>query len=281
MENFLEHNIDIHEYITGNRFIDICETLQITFCKTDYLSDYTNTEQSIFVTHNSDYHIERNRYSIKPRKIKKWFALNKDYDDNNIISIPIGVESMNFRINPTSHMGKYSSRGNGKDSFGKAIYLDKLAKQKIKHDKLIYLNMNPDTFRLERQHVLDLFGEDPRVTNRKNLIWKEYYEDLASHKFVISPRGNGVDCHRTWEALYLRTIPIVRRSVCMNEFEDLPILYIDKWEELCYTNLQEKYEEMVSKKYDLGKMKISYWEKRIADAAGRVNECQPLPGARL
>jgi len=131
------------------------------------------------------------------------------------------------------------------------------------------LNMNPDTFRSERQHVLDLFADDPRVTNRKNLTWKEYYEDLASHKFVISPRGNGVDCHRTWEALYLRAIPIVRRSVCMSEFEDLPILYVDKWEELCYINLQEKYEEMASKLYDLSKMKISGWENIIREC---INE---------
>jgi len=225
-----------------------------------------NTVQPVFVTHNSDYHIESRRYSIRPKKIKKWFALNKDYEDNNIIAIPIGLESMYLRINPTSHMGKYSSRGNGKDSLEKAIYLDKLAKQKIKHDKLVYLNINPNTFLSERQHVMSLFGGDSRVTNKRGLTWQEYYEDIASHKFVLSPRGNGVDCHRTWEALYLRTIPIVKKSTCMNEFKELPILYVDKWEDLGYINLQEKYEEITSKKYDLGKMKISYWEDQIRDS---------------
>ena len=37
MEKFLEHQIGFDEYITGNRFIDICEESGATFCKTDYL----------------------------------------------------------------------------------------------------------------------------------------------------------------------------------------------------------------------------------------------------
>ena len=28
---------------------------------------------------------------------------------------------------------------------------------------------------------------------------KGYWEELGKHKFVASPRGNGIDCHRTWE----------------------------------------------------------------------------------
>jgi len=265
VENFLDHDIDLQEYITGNRFIDICERLQLTYCKTDYLSDYTNTNQPVFITHNSDYHINEQRYLIRPKSIRKWFALNKDYEDDNIIPIPIGIESMYFRVNPTSHMGKYSSRGNGVDSLEKGIYLDKLSKQKIKHEKLAYLNINPNTYRSERQHVLNLFSDDPKITSRSNLSWQEYYQDIASHKFVISPRGNGVDCHRTWEALYLRTIPIVRNSIHMREFKDLPILFIDKWDDLRYINLRDKYEEMMSNQYNLGKMKISYWENRIKE----------------
>ena len=87
--------------------------------------------------------------------------------------------------------------------------------------------------------------------------------DLASHKFVFSPRGNGVDCHRTWEALYLRTIPIVKKSTHMKEFEDLPIFFVDNWEEVCYTNLEQFYYKVKNNLYDLSKMKISYWKNLI------------------
>ena len=261
MENFLEHNINIQEYITGNRFIDICEKLQITFCKTDYLNDYTETKQPVFVTHNSDYHIENNRYSQRPKGLNKWFTVNKDYEDDIIIPIPIGLESVYLRVNATSHLGKYSSYVVG--AINKIKYIDNLAKQKIDHDKLIYLNINPRTYPSERQHVLNLFQEEGWVTNKKSVSWQEYYKDIASHKFVFSPRGNGIDCHRTWEALYLRTIPIVRESLHMNEFKDLPILFIKNWEDISYNYLSTKYEEMSSKLYDLSKMKISYWQERM------------------
>ncbi|CAF4378106.1 unnamed protein product, partial [Adineta steineri] len=35
------------------------------------------------------------------------------------------------------------------------------------------------------------------------------YMRNRQYPFWLSPRGNGLDCHRTWEALYLDTIPIV------------------------------------------------------------------------
>ena len=95
------------------------------------------------------------------------------------------------------------------------------------------------------------------------MSWQEYYWDLANHKFAISPPGNAVDCHRVWECLYLRTIPIVIDSIHMREFEELPIIIVKEWNNISYNFLQEKYEEFESKKFDLSKMKMSYWNKRI------------------
>ena len=128
---------------------------------------------------------------------------------------------------------------------------------------LAYLNINPNTFPSERLHVLNTFFGENWVTGEMNVSWGDYYRQIASHKFVFSPRGNGIDCHRTWEALYLRTIPIVIRSVTMNEFSDLPILFIDKWEDLSYNKLLDFYEASKSKLFDLSAMKITYWKDLI------------------
>ena len=43
--------------------------------------------------------------------------------------------------------------------------------------------------------------------------WPRYLEELASSYFCVSPFGIGIDCVRTWEALLVRTIPVVRRSL--------------------------------------------------------------------
>ena len=49
--------------------------------------------------------------------------------------------------------------------------------------------------------------------------------------FVPSPAGNGIDCHRTWEALYLGAVPVVLRSEYFGE-SDWPVLVVDSWSEL-------------------------------------------------
>ena len=49
--------------------------------------------------------------------------------------------------------------------------------------------------------------------------------------FVPSPAGNGIDCHRTWEAMYLGAVPVVLKS----EFcggDDWPVLVVDNWSDL-------------------------------------------------
>ena len=57
---------------------------------------------------------------------------------------------------------------------------------------------------------------------------------LSEYEFCICPEGNGVDTHRLWEALYVKTIPIVIKS----DFADIllennvPIVVLDDWSQL-------------------------------------------------
>jgi len=60
-----------------------------------------------------------------------------------------------------------------------------------------------------------------------------HYSVLASSHFVLSPRGNGLDCFRTWEALSVGTIPIVKRSGPFDAiYEGLPVLLVNRWEDV-------------------------------------------------
>ena len=56
--------------------------------------------------------------------------------------------------------------------------------------------------------------------------WR-YYAALAHSKFVASPEGHGRDCYRTWEAVALGAIPILRRTagsvVDAAKFKDVPV----------------------------------------------------------
>ena len=66
-------------------------------------------------------------------------------------------------------------------------------------------------------------------------LWQEY----ASSTFGVSPRGNGLDCHRTWEMLFFGLIPIVQTSSLDQLYDGLPVVIINQWSDICKENLPE------------------------------------------
>jgi len=67
-----------------------------------------------------------------------------------------------------------------------------------------------------------------------------YFEHLARSKFVISPKGNGPDCHRVWESIYLGAIPVVVDHISFSQFKHLPILFINDWNDVTMDFLTNK-----------------------------------------
>lgn len=260
MDKIFEHPIPISEFITGNSFIDIADECDAIFCKTDYVVNYKNHKTNVFITHNSDYHITEEVVKNGP-KFNYWFAQNKDVKNDKIISIPIGLENTKLRKSLKSNNSLYSSEVNG--ALQKSLLIDKINSYDIKKNKLVYLNFNVNTYPIERQHVMNMFKNESWVTHTSNLLIEQFYFDFAQHKFIFSPRGNGVDCHRTWEALYLGVIPIVKKSIHMNEFSDLPILFVDNWSDVNEKMLHNFYEQVNYKSYNLDKLKVSYWKNII------------------
>lgn len=79
---------------------------------------------------------------------------------------------------------------------------------------------------------------EPRQTTRNDVFRR--YGEVA---FEASPRGNSIDCHRTWEALLMKTIPIVKRCEMDPIYDGLPVALIDDWEEVTETRLAAWVEE--------------------------------------
>ncbi len=99
-----------------------------------------------------------------------------------------------------------------------------------------------------------------------------YYESISSSKFMICPRGCALDTYRLWDCLYLGCIPIVVKYEGYQDFEDLPILFLEKWEDylsLTEDYLNEKYSEMLDRTYNYEKLKFSWWENEISASLSR------------
>ena len=61
---------------------------------------------------------------------------------------------------------------------------------------------------------------------------RAYRELVLRSKYVLSPPGNGPDCHRTWEALYLGATPIVLKDYWPFRGYELPVVSLNGWDEL-------------------------------------------------
>jgi len=104
----------------------------------------------------------------------------------------------------------------------------------------------------------------PRIFNKNNIL--NYYKKILASKFMICPRGCGLDSYRIWDCIYLGCIPIVEKYQGYQHFDDLPILFIDHWKEignLTEEYLNSKWNEMIHTDYNYNKLDLSYWEQNI------------------
>ena len=252
------------KYLCGNAFKSICKYSsgsytgafehgfdfrikddlenKLVFVKTEYLTHFFHYIKLDFdytlISHNSDLPIDGNLligdqsvlHFIDNPQIKKWYTQNVCCDHPKVHSIPIGI-------------------GNPKWKHGNEKEMDEAVDNKYWIDKnnLVYCNFNITTNTAERTKCLERTGMKMPNGNGGyyNLDFPPYLKELGESFFTLSPDGNGVDCHKHWESLYLRTIPIVTKSRNMEFYKDLPFLMIDDWDDYQKLNLsKELYEEI-------------------------------------
>ena len=81
----------------------------------------------------------------------------------------------------------------------------------------------------------------------------------------MSPEGNGIDCHRTWESMLLGSYPIITSCGIDCLFEDLPIIIVNDWTKVTKKFLEKKYEELSCREYNREKLYADYWLQKILD----------------
>ena len=87
---------------------------------------------------------------------------------------------------------------------------------------------------------------------------KDYLRNLKSSMYCLSPHGHTPDCYRHWEAMHMGCIPITLKHKALEGFYDLPILFLDSWDELTEELLISKYEELLPR-FNSEKLEEEYW----------------------
>jgi hypothetical protein len=89
-----------------------------------------------------------------------------------------------------------------------------------------------------------------------------YWRALLDHKFIISPEGNGIDCHRHYEALMAGCIPIVEDNPLIREkYKGCPMVYTKNYIDIKESSLLAKYKEMLDTQYDFSCLFVSHYSE--------------------
>lgn len=133
------------------------------------------------------------------------------------------------------------------------------------HDKTVMcaIKSNTDVDRrpegINRQFIINNLHKNG-ITNTLT-DHTQYFETLPSYKFVVSPEGNGIDCHRHYEALIAGCIPIIEYNTQIEEkYKNCPILYTTDYSEINEEYLIKKYNEMVDAPYDFSRLFLSHYD---------------------
>ena len=109
-----------------------------------------------------------------------------------------------------------------------------------KPTKLLYINHAEHTNLSERGNIREMFANKSFATISPRVNYPEYCRQIQAHKFMICPEGNAVDCHRNWEVLLLKRVPIMKRNPYLEEcYKDYPILWVDDYADVNKTLLAE------------------------------------------
>jgi len=195
---------------------------------------------------------------INSDKIIHWYSINCDETIHPKLSIiPIGV---NYHC----------------DALWKNISVptQEASYEKIRASSLPFHERIPKCYSNFHFNLNEKFGNPRKMAIEKipeNLVHyepnkvsiEETWINQSRYSFVISPHGNGLDCHRTWEALILGCIVIVKKSILDPLYKDLPVLIVDDWSDITEELLSDTLGKFMSKKYNYDKITLKYWVDKI------------------
>lgn len=128
----------------------------------------------------------------------------------------------------------------------------------------IYSNVMlcPDRFN-DRNSAVSAIPSNLLVQQTKHIPRMDTWKNMMKYPFVLSAFGNGMDCHRTWEALLCGCIPIVRTFVFRELFENLPVLIVERWEDITMPLLKQTVYEFKLKhqqgEFQYERLHLSYY----------------------
>tara|TARA_B100000427_G_scaffold74450_1_gene60516 strand:+ start:6977 stop:7999 length:1023 start_codon:yes stop_codon:yes gene_type:complete len=224
----------------------------IIFCNTDMLKNLFNILKRVdnlknikLITNQTDTLIDKKLYNLKPKCIGFWYSINVGIEKEDLIPIPLGLSNDYSPKNILINDIKFS--GINKDS-----------------KSMMYLNFSENTNFKERNGIYKKYKEKSwSMIDSPLLSISDYQNSLEKYRFIMCPWGNGIDTHRIWETLYSGNIPITKKHHTFSTSTELPILFIDEYDDIDINILEEFFDTKKDDKNMYSKLDIKYWIAEI------------------
>lgn len=236
----------------------------------------------VLITGDSDIPLPNSKFNVTFIKrllshpmIKRWYCQNLCYETDNLHPLPIGMDYHTLSFMERWGEKKASSmaqeeqlvsiKDKSKPFWERKIQCYVNFKGCIKHEDgtlVEYADI--------RQEAIDRIDPNLSFIDVKKVSRSESWTRQTEYAFVVSPPGNGLDCHRTWEALNLGCIPIIIRVKFTAEsewqfscYDELPVLIVDKWEDITQDLLDKTITEFREKEFNYDKLTLKYWVDEV------------------
>lgn len=203
------------------------------FVKTDLINQFENKalpflkNKFYLYCHNSDLDAPSSLNLLNHPLLIHCYSQNVSINHKKLSSIPIGLANRHW-------------------PHGDIETLKSVQDKQLKKTNLLYTNFSIETNTQERQRCQSFIG----FNQIEKLPFSEYLKNIAQSLFCASPKGNGIDCHRNWECLYLKTVPIVTESININFYKNYPFLIIKDWSEFPNLHLSESLYKKLWENFD-------------------------------
>lgn len=176
-------------------------TGDVIFVKTDLLSSFFQnihplvSQQYVLITHNSDLSAPSSFSKfLNDEQLGFWFTQNYDSttEFTKVQAIPIGLENYHWK---TSSEFEY--------------FVSKAKHPKPFEDRSRLLFVSLGNTNPKRRQIIENVQRQNVSIEIRRLTYSAYIDALADSKFVLSPPGNGLDCHRTWEVRIYNTLKAI------------------------------------------------------------------------
>jgi hypothetical protein len=248
----------VYTNIPANSTVYVC-----TEAIPNFIENFLPSAQGpiVVVSGDSDLSFPTDHLFLESPTIRHWFAQNCTSKHPKLSPIPIGLDYHTAATQENRLSPMMTPREQEEQIHAYAAIQPRLWRR----DPRAYGNYLLNMSRGNRREALagvpkELMIYERRFIPREMTWWKQ-----ASCAFTISPHGNGLDCHRTWETLILGGIPIVESSCLDLLYEDLPVLSVKSWSDVTRDLMDTTIQTFQERSFDKERLTLQYWLTKIKE----------------